>query len=77
MVDEQDDSPGTYETLDETYHHSEVALVSQGDATLLPCCGADASRPAADDHPAALGFIPRSRAGSGGRSFEAAWKRTL
>ena len=33
---EGDDAPGTYETLDETYHHSEVALVSQGDATLLP-----------------------------------------
>lgn len=36
VVDEQDDSPGTYESLEETYHHSEVSLVSQGDATLLP-----------------------------------------
>jgi hypothetical protein len=34
--DESASEPGTYESLDEMYHHSEVALVSQGDATLLP-----------------------------------------
>jgi hypothetical protein len=35
-TDENASEPGTYATLDETYHHSEVALISQGDSTLLP-----------------------------------------
>ena len=35
-VEEGASEPGTYETLDEAYHHSEVSLVTQGDATLLP-----------------------------------------
>ena len=35
-VEENASAPESYESLEETYHHSEVALVSQGDATLLP-----------------------------------------
>ena len=34
--DESAPEVGTYETLDESYHHSEVSLISQGDSTLLP-----------------------------------------
>ena len=34
--EESSHEPGSYESLDETYHHSEVSLVSQGNSTLLP-----------------------------------------